>query len=377
MLRAPVKLRVLQKFLNMKIRHYSLCLQFWAVVVLYSLLEISQCFASETNLMLLKQTPDGDLEIVLSIRASLDKELQNDPNQLSPQERSAAKERIAKISKELFVTTGTILGKFPTNNLLLQASQQQVYGGVLFGMLHKDAAALLGNMAEYIPSCLFESETSKQLSISLNQASQLQAAAESSFADAVITALKFEPENYNGVFDFVERARADTGKKLAQAILDGQTSDDSLKYCAPFILNRRFNIGQPVTLQFTAMDGRQVNLSELRGKVVLVDFWATDCVPCMSQLPELKFLYQQYRDQGFEIVAVSSDNEQKRVARVVQEKAIPWPVYVSEKGRSNEFTVAFGVSAIPNYWLIDRKGIAREIMADSNLEKKIKFLLVE
>jgi thiol-disulfide isomerase/thioredoxin len=175
----------------------------------------------------------------------------------------------------------------------------------------------------------------------------------------------------------MDRARTDAGRKLSQAILEAPKTDDSLKHVAKSVLNRKYSTGQPLPIQFTAIDGRKVDTSQMRGKVILVDFWATTCVPCMAGLPELKSLDQKYHEQGFEIVGISSDNEQKPVLRVIQEKGIPWPNYVDADGQTNKFEVACGVSGIPNYWLVDRHGILRETMADFDLEKKIQFLLAE
>ena len=128
---------------------------------------------------------------------------------------------------------------------------------------------------------------------------------------------------------------------------------------------------------FTAVDGRQMDLSKERGKVVLLDFWATGCVPCVAKLPELESIYQKYHDQGFDILAISVDTDQKKLLQFIQEKAILWPVHMAESAWTNELLMACGVDAIPDYWLIDKKGIVRETMADSNLEKKIEFLLSE
>jgi peroxiredoxin len=118
-----------------------------------------------------------------------------------------------------------------------------------------------------------------------------------------------------------------------------------------------------------------VDLVTLRGKVVLLDFWATDCPPCMEQFTELKELFERYKELGLEIIGISSDKDPKRPERVLRQKGIPWPNFASTEGPSNEHCVAFGVSGIPDVFLIDRNGILREAGAIQNLENKIKFLL--
>ena len=333
--------------------------------------EFTNSMAKELN-----QPKEILLAEILKTRAELDKALQIDSSKLSPEEFKTAKAKIVSQTKQLSTKTSDFMEKFPTNDLL-QISQQQIFSVVLQGMLHRQDAAFLGNIAEYVPSCLFDSETCKYLPISIKQASQLQETLESAFADAVIVALKFEPESYNGVYMFMKRAGPIAGQKLAQTILSDPASDDSLKQCARSVLNRKFTVGKPLTLKFTALDGRQVDMAKMHGKVVVVDFWATGCVPCMEKLPELELLYQKYHDQGFEVAGISVDSEQQTLLKVIHENAIPWPVSMVDKGWMNEFVMACGVNAIPDYWLIDRKGVTRETMADSNLEKKIELLLAE
>ena len=186
--------------------------------------------------------------------------------------------------------------------------------------------------------------------------------------------MQFGPESLNGLYSFLRSARPDAGKRLADAILKSPVTDDSLKQCAQAILNRKYSVGQTLPIKFTAVDGRHVDLSAMRGKVVLVDFWGTSCVPCMSEMPELIALEQKYRDRGFEIIGISADSEKKKLLRVLQEKSITWPNYCDENGSTNQFANACGVLGFPNYWLLDREGVVRETGARNNLDGKIKFL---
>src|SRR5271156_6014076 len=81
----------------------------------------------------------------------------------------------------------------------------------------------------------------------------------------------------------------------------------------------------PFNLQYTAVDGTEVDLSQMRGKVVLVDFWATWCGPCMREVPNVVAAYQKYHDQGFEVVGVSLDQDSQRMIAVAREKGMTWP----------------------------------------------------
>ena len=85
--------------------------------------------------------------------------------------------------------------------------------------------------------------------------------------------------------------------------------------CAKAVLNRKNGIDRSISIKFTAVDGRLVDLSSLKGKVVLLDFWRTDCAPCMGALPELIHLDQKYRAQGLEIIGISLDADKQALSK--------------------------------------------------------------
>jgi peroxiredoxin len=136
-------------------------------------------------------------------------------------------------------------------------------------------------------------------------------------------------------------------------------------------------LGTPVDLAFTALDGRQVKLAELKGKVVLLDFWATTCVPCVRDLPDLKQLYTKYNSQGLEIIGISLDADKKALTRFVEKEKIPWPQYYDPAGETNRLAQQYGVAAIPVVWLVDRKGLLRQLDARQDQEQKVEALLKE
>src|SRR5438067_10175070 len=78
--------------------------------------------------------------------------------------------------------------------------------------------------------------------------------------------------------------------------------------------------GKPVDIKFTAVDGREVDLAKLKGKVVLIDFWATWCGPCMGEVPHVVEAYQKLHGKGFEIVGISFDKDKGALEKTTKEK---------------------------------------------------------
>jgi thiol-disulfide isomerase/thioredoxin len=123
------------------------------------------------------------------------------------------------------------------------------------------------------------------------------------------------------------------------------------------------HVGRPADLEFTALDGRQIRMADLKGRVVLLDFWATWCGPCMSGLPHLKRAYEIYHARGFEIVGISFDRDRKALKNVVEGLQLGWPQYFEESQGENQFGRRFGIRHYPSMWLVDKQGVIRFISA--------------
>ena len=106
---------------------------------------------------------------------------------------------------------------------------------------------------------------------------------------------------------------------------------------------------------FTTLQGKQIKMSDLQGKVVLVNFWATDCPGCIAEMPELIKTYQQYRDRGFEVMAVAmSYDPPSHVLNYATKNALPFPVMHDGYG---EIGARFGdVSLTPTAFVVDQQG---------------------
>jgi thiol-disulfide isomerase/thioredoxin len=160
----------------------------------------------------------------------------------------------------------------------------------------------------------------------------------------------------------------------------GETDDERLARTAKMLegsIRRMSLLGNRLELKFTAVDGRDFDLAELRGKVVLIDFWATWCGPCVAGLPELIELRKEHGDKGFEIVGISFDNDKAALENFVAERKMPWAQFFDGNGWENTYGLQYGISAIPAMWLIDREGKVVDLNARTKLGEKIERLLDE
>jgi thiol-disulfide isomerase/thioredoxin len=104
------------------------------------------------------------------------------------------------------------------------------------------------------------------------------------------------------------------------------------------------------------LDGNPISLQQYRGKVVLLDFWAVWCGPCIAEMPTVKKVYDTYKDEGFDIIGISLDTDEKRLRDYLEENEIPWRQVFSGKGWDSPVARQYHISAIPAPWLIDKDG---------------------
>ncbi len=134
----------------------------------------------------------------------------------------------------------------------------------------------------------------------------------------------------------------------------------------------------PLKLSFTAVDGRKVDLAGMRGKVVLVDFWATWCGPCMEGMPHVTAAYNKLHGKGFEIIGISLDQDRDALLKTVTKKKMGWPQHFDGKGWETPLAKRHHISAIPAMWLVNKAGVVVDLDASAeNLEVRVEKLLKE
>ena len=114
--------------------------------------------------------------------------------------------------------------------------------------------------------------------------------------------------------------------------------------------------GKPMEIKGDLLDGTKFDQAKLTGKVLLVDFWATWCGPCVAEIPNMLAEYEKYHDKGFEVVGISLDEERADVEKFVVENKIPWPIIFAGKGWQDPVAQFYGISGIPQLVLIGRDG---------------------
>jgi thiol-disulfide isomerase/thioredoxin len=126
-------------------------------------------------------------------------------------------------------------------------------------------------------------------------------------------------------------------------------------------ISRRLNLpGNKLELEGTLLNGKKLDWDAYRGKVVLVDFWATWCGPCRAEVPNVIENYLKYHNKGFDVVGISLDDKRSDAEEYVAQTNIPWPSLfhesTGESGWQSPMAVKYGITSIPTAILVDQEG---------------------
>ncbi len=138
------------------------------------------------------------------------------------------------------------------------------------------------------------------------------------------------------------------------------------------------NVGDPAPeLAGKSLEGKEIRLADLRGKVVLLDFWATWCAPCVGELPNLKRAYDRYLADGkLVIIGISVDDDADRLRSFLKEKDVPWTQISLGGTESNPIAKSYNVSGVPATFLIgpDGKVVAKDLTGQALHDELAKLL---
>ncbi len=216
----------------------------------------------------------------------------------------------------------------------------------------------------------------RRLATLLNADPAEYAAESEKTARALIKEFPKREDGYRLLLSVAQDSDETKVRALAKEII-ASTDLDEVKTSAEGLLRKLDALDKPLDIKFTALDGREVDVSRMNGKVVLIDFWATWCEPCVAEIPNVKKVYEKLHPKGFEIVGISFDDDKEKLQKFVSREQMAWPQFFDGEGWQNKFGQRYGINGIPTMWLVDKKGNLREMNARDRLETKVEKLLGE
>jgi thiol-disulfide isomerase/thioredoxin len=222
-----------------------------------------------------------------------------------------------------------------------------------------------------------EAEVQNWLGVALykqNEKALFEAAAVAFRRAIELTGGKLVKAYYNLGYVLIKQGKEDEGKSALRTFLEADPSAPEAGEARAVLANPRL-VNETIAPGFkvTALNNEEVSLEKYKGKIVLLDFWATWCGPCIADMPSVKAMYKKYGKEGFEIIGVSLDDDYMRLQHYLRREEITWPQYFDESGKIAQL---YRVKGIPYTVLIDQDGIVRAIgLRGGSLSKKVGELV--
>ncbi len=204
-------------------------------------------------------------------------------------------------------------------------------------------------------------------------------------ADLVANVNEVDPRRIAEITQLFLRIAPDAAKDSANQVVKiyGASEDETKQRMAKALegtLRFASLVGNEMKVEGLYLDKTEIDWNSYRGKVVLVDFWATWCGPCVAEVPNVRALYEKYHDAGFEVLGYSVDEDIEALEKFEEEKKLPWKtaseklsVEAKENGGKEYVNLSeyYGVSAIPTMILVDKDGKVVSINARGEELKRL------
>ncbi|MEN3333207.1 MAG: hypothetical protein V7641_2572 [Blastocatellia bacterium] len=190
---------------------------------------------------------------------------------------------------------------------------------------------------------------------------------------------KFVQSYYNLGYALIKAGKLDEGIAALKTYIEKSPDAVEAEAVKAVIANPKL-AGERFALPFkvASATGEELSLDKFKGKIVLLDFWASWCGPCRAEMPAVKKIWSKYQKENFVLIGINLDDSRKAFEQYVKEEGVAWPQFYDGKGWGNRIAQLYSVHSIPMTFLIDQQGIIRAAgLRGGKLYDKIGDLLKE